>query len=185
MAIPRLCSIPGCNKNAKSRGWCIKHYRRWQRHGAPTAFIYENNTQEPYANRMPEYRAWGSMKDRCYNHRNKSFHNYGGRGITVCQRWLDSFDAFLEDMGRRPSAKHSLDRWPDKDGHYEAGNCRWALPSQQMNNVRYNRNIAIGEEVRTVAQWCRHFAIARSTFESRLDRGWSILEALTRPPVTP
>lgn len=88
-----------------------------------------------------EFRAWAAFRDRCRNPKNKAFHHYGGRGITVCERWADCFEAFLADMGRAPSPKHSIDRI-DNDKGYEPGNCRWATDAQQANNrrntVRYN-----------------------------------------------
>lgn len=82
------------------------------------------------------YRSWRSMKARCSNRKLKSFKDYGGRGIIVCPRWNLSFEAFLLDMGERPSLQHSIDRFPDNDGNYEAGNCRWATKSQQQQNRR-------------------------------------------------
>lgn len=159
------------------------HYRRWQRHSDPLVFVHEKKTKAEYANKTPEYKAWSAMRHRCLNHNNKSYHNYGGRGIAVCERWLDNFDAFIEDMGKRPSRRHQLDRI-DNDGNYEPDNCRWATPSQQMNNVRYNDRITIEGQTKTAAQWCRHFGINRSTFGSRRERGWSDIDALTRPLVS-
>lgn len=129
--------------------------------------------------RTPEHQAWAQMKHRCYNPSNKSFKNYGGRGIAVCEWWRNSFEHFFADMGPRPSRQHSLDRWPDKNGDYEPNNCRWALPRQQMNNVRYNRYFTIDGVSKTAAQWCRERGVKRNTFESRLARGWDISRALT------
>jgi len=93
-------------------------------------------------NRAPEYRAWDSMKARCYNEKTKNFRRYGGRGIKVCVRWRGSFENFLNDMGRKPSPNHSIDRI-NNDGNYEPGNCRWATKSQQMNNTCRSLKYAI------------------------------------------
>jgi hypothetical protein len=74
-------------------------------------------------------------KNRCFNHRTPRYKDYGGRGVTMCQRWKDSFAAFLADMGPRPIGT-TLDRWPNNDGHYEPGNCRWATVTEQNRNRR-------------------------------------------------
>lgn len=83
--------------------------------------------------RTPEWEAWRAMLKRCYKPNTRNYDRYGGRGIGVCDRWRESFENFLADMGRRPSNKHSLHR-KDNDGHYEPGNCEWALPVVQANN---------------------------------------------------
>ncbi len=94
--------------------------------------------------RTPEYKAWQSMIQRCTNPKNHAYARYGGRGITVCDRWLAGFDAFLADMGPRPEG-HSLDR-VDVNGNYEPRNCRWATLSEQNANVRPRETCRAGHE---------------------------------------
>jgi hypothetical protein len=86
-----------------------------------------------------EYRTWQAMKTRCLNPRSRGYAFYGARGITVCERWLHSFENFLADMGRRPSAKHSIER-VDNDAGYSPSNCRWATHAEQLANRRPYKN---------------------------------------------
>lgn len=102
----------------------------------------------------PEYRAWYNMIERCYSEGYKKYHRYGGRGITVCAQWQTDFQAFMDHVGLRPSAKHSLDRHPDNEGNYEPGNVRWATPKEQQRNRSDNRIVAYLGRRMTIAEAC-------------------------------
>ena len=95
----------------------------------------------------PEYRCWADMKDRCNNPNTKAYRHYGGRGITVCDRWMQSYGDFLADVGRRPSSAYSIDRI-NNDGNYEPGNVRWATREEQTKNKRRSNQYLIRREVR-------------------------------------
>lgn len=127
--------------------------------------------------RTPTYNSWHKMKQRCLNPKNDEYSNYGGRGITVCERWLD-FENFLADMGPRPTGT-SIDRFPDKNGNYEPGNCRWATAKEQNNNMRKNIFLEYGGTRLTVAQWARRLGISPGTLHGRLRSGWSVERALS------
>lgn len=86
----------------------------------------------------PEYAIWKSAKQRCTNKKNQSYKRYGGRGIQMCGRWVNSFINFYKDMGKRPSRKYSLERM-NNDGNYEPSNCKWATSTEQNNNKSNNR----------------------------------------------
>src|SRR5215204_588492 len=118
----RTCVIKGCGGPQEARGWCKKHYQRWRKHGDPLRQPYLHGHTKWRGPVTPEYRAWVNMRQRCLNPRSPQYDRYGGRGITVCERW-NSFVPFLADVGFRPSPVHSLDRI-DNDGNYEPGNIR-------------------------------------------------------------
>jgi len=129
--------------------------------------------------RTPEYRAWHNMKDRCFNLNHKYYSHYGGRGITVCDRWLN-LENFLADMGSRPTAKHSLDRI-DNDSNYSVENCRWATKAEQQNNQRTNHLITIGCVTLTIAQWGIEMGFAKTVIQDRLRAEWSEFAAVMTP----
>ena len=128
--------------------------------------------------RSREYNSYSSMLGRCTNPSNNKFANYGGRGIKVCDRWRNSFDAFYEDMGARPE-NCSLDRI-DVDGHYEPANCRWANATQQAQNKTTSINLTHQGETKCLTQWAREFDVALLTAYCRYQRGLPFEEVFAR-----
>lgn len=126
--------------------------------------------------RTPEYKAWAAMRSRCLNRNNRNWHRYGGRGVHICAEW-ESFDRFFQDMGPRPSDKHSLDR-ADNGLLYSKATCRWATPSEQCNNTRRNRRITYQGRTMTLAEWARTFGAKDSIVRGRIRMGWNIEEAI-------
>ena len=127
----------------------------------------------------PEYRAWLHMKDRCFNPNNKQYLDWGGRGITVCDRWLN-FKNFLADMGLKPTSKHSIDRI-DNDGNYSVENCKWSTNTEQHNNTRANHLITISCVTLNVKQWEKKMGYGENVIHTRLKLGWSEYKAVMTP----
>jgi len=117
---------------------------------------------------IPEYDVWNAMKDRCSNPNNKDYMDYGGRGIIVCRDWL-SFDAFIKDMGRRPSSKHQLER-VENDGNYEPLNCVWATIRAQRRNRRNNRWYEYNGKRMILNDWATLLKVRRENFRDMLKR---------------
>jgi hypothetical protein len=130
--------------------------------------------------KTPEYRHWINMISRCENPNTPRFEHYGGRGIKISARWRSSFSAFLEDMGRRPSPRHSVDR-VDVNGDYEPSNCRWATQTQQMRNFRGNRLVTLRGVTMTLADACDLAPVPYNTVLYRIKRGWPVDDAVMRP----
>lgn len=127
-----ICSIANCKNKHKGLGYCSLHYQRFKKKGTTSDSNFKK--QEKHGlKKTPEYSVWSAMKKRCYNQKSINYHLYGGSGVTVCDRWINSFNYFLEDMGQRPSKSHSIDRI-NNDGNYEPSNCRWATRQQQVIN---------------------------------------------------
>jgi hypothetical protein len=124
----------------------------------------------------PIYISWQGAKGRCLNPKNKSYPNYGGRGITICDRWKDSFEAFLEDIGEQPAGL-SLDRI-DVNGNYEPGNCRWATQSQQMVNLRSSRRINHEGETYSIPEFASLMSVNLANLYYRLRAGHDPMRAV-------
>lgn len=120
--------------------------------------------------RTPEYAVWSSMRQRCMVPTNKDYAQYGGRGITVCDRW-SSFVNFLADMGKRPTPEHSIDR-KDNNGPYSPDNCRWATRKEQQRNRRCNRLLTLKGRTASIAAWAEELQIPWVRLYSQVSRGW-------------
>ena len=130
----------------------------------------------------PEYIVWCGMKERCTNPRQAAYRNYGGRGITVCERWLgpNGFAHFLADRGTRPTTKHTSDRI-DNDKGYGPENCRWATRGEQSRNRRGLQPVTYKGESMCVVDWAKRLGIKPDTLFMRLHRGWSVERAFETP----
>lgn len=126
------------------------------------------------------YEIWSGIIKRCTNPSDRNFKRYGGRGISVCDRWL-KFENFLSDMGERPVGA-SIDR-RDNSGNYCLDNCRWASKVTQANNTRTNRYITLRGVTKTLAEWAIETGYNRKLISDRIDRGWSVEDALQTPPI--
>jgi hypothetical protein len=127
----------------------------------------------------PLYSCWKDMLTRCYKPNHKHFKSYGGRGIKVCERWHKCAN-FIEDMGPKPSARHTLERIDNSKG-YEPGNCKWATRIEQANNTRTCRMINLHGETRTLSSWCHQLGFGVSTIRWRMDHGMNAEEAFSQP----
>lgn len=146
--------------------------------------VKERNSTHGGCNNHPiEYAAWGAMKTRCYNVKGVSYHRYGARGITVCDKWINDFAAFFKDMGTRPSPKHSLERKENNLG-YSPENCLWATRDVQANNKRSSVRITYKGVTKTRKQWANFFGVNHTTFKNRLKRGIPFEEAKIRPQIS-
>lgn len=125
----------------------------------------------------PTYVVWHGIIQRCFNPKNPSWPDYGGRGITMCDEWRKSFDAFLADMGERPDGC-SIDR-VDNDGSYSKDNCVWAGNTDQARNRRNNRQLTFNGKTQTLAEWAEETSIPYFTLNARLRRGWTIERTLS------
>lgn len=124
-----------------------------------------------------EYRIWSLMRSRCENKNTHAFHLYGGRGISVCSRWLE-FENFYSDMGERPSKNHSIDRYPNKNGNYEPSNCRWATWKEQQRNRCDNRIFTFNGVTASLAELCEINGCRYGTVHARIQKGADIKLAM-------
>ncbi len=130
--------------------------------------------------RVPEYKVWRAIKDRCLNPKDKRHADYGGRGIVICERWRNSFENFYADMGQRPSPTHSIDRI-NNDGNYEPSNCRWATRSEQAHNTRVSRTVEYQGQSHNLTALARMLGLNPGTFHYFIIKhGLSVEETIIR-----
>jgi len=129
-----------------------------------------------------EFNIWNAMKFRCDKKRKNiyPYKSYAGRGITVCKEWIDSFEVFYNDMGKRPSINHSIDRIDVNKGYYKE-NCRWATMKEQSRNKTNNNLLEYKGEIKCASEWCEIINMPSSTFYNRLNRGWSMEKVMSTP----
>lgn len=136
--------------------------------------------------RTPEWRSWAKMHERCFDQNYHAYPRYGGRGITVCDRWRigeagqHGFECFFEDLGQKPTRKHSLDR-KDNNGNYEPSNCRWATRREQNRNKCNSIFLEINGERLHIADWAERCGLRRATLLRRIRKGWEVGRALQPP----
>lgn len=133
--------------------------------------------------RTVEFITWTNIKQRCYNPNKQHFEHYGGRGIKVCSRWKDSFENFLNDMGRRPGIGYTIER-KNRDGDYEPSNCVWLKNFHQQSNRSNNKRIEYAGKNLTYAEWERKMSLPTDKISSRMRLGWDPIMAITTPNMT-
>lgn len=130
--------------------------------------------------RPRSYVSWADMKARCKYPSNENYERYGGRGITVCERWIDSYENFLEDMGE-PTKGLTLER-KNNDGNYSPENCKWATDIEQVRNRRSNHNLTYNGETKCLVEWSEILNINYNTLKTRINQaGWSVEQAFETP----
>lgn len=129
--------------------------------------------------RTPEYMVWQALVQRCTNPKAKKWECYGGRGITVCTRWL-KFSAFLEDMGRRPGLGLEIERIDNNVG-YQPGNCYWATRKEQTRNTRRNRFLTLNGLTLCLTDWAKRQGLTLAAIRKRIKLGWNVEDTLNTP----
>lgn len=131
-----------------------------------------------------EYLSWTCMLDRCYNEKHVAYPHYKKNGITVCDRWKYSFENFLSDMGMKPTKEHTIDRFPNQQGSYEPGNCRWATKVEQADNRVNVKLFDYNGKCQSLARWSEDLGISYNILKNRIKRGDPPIEAMRFPYIS-
>ncbi len=171
-----------CGGTATADGYCLKSKNTQscgclQRERASKAKTIHGQSSQGRVSGT--YYAWNAMKARCLNPKNISYPNYGGRGVKICRRWMNSFVNFLKDMGPKPRGL-TLERINNKTGNYCPSNCKWDTQKNQCNNKRNSHFLTFNGDRKTIMQWAEHLGIKANTLYARINRHrWSVRKSLT------
>ncbi len=181
------CAVAACGRPSIARTLCTLHYQRAVEGRDLTLPPRAAHGETAGGCTSAEYRAWQNMRARCSDPTRKDYAYYGGRGVRVCAVWKASFEAFLRDVGRRPTAAHTLDR-VNPDGDYRPGNVRWVTRAEQSRNRRpfsmagkspLIRWISAADVIDSIAGWARRSGLSPSCIRRRLRMGWDPARAVT------
>lgn len=167
----KICTGSLTSGNTKSCGCYVKDFPHG-RYNLP-----ETQTLQSYSVKLKA--TWNAIRLRCFNPKTLQYKDYGGRGITMCDRWRYSFDNFITDMGEPPTPKHSIERL-DVNGNYTPENCTWADAFTQANNTRFNHKLTFNNKTQTLAQWTREYNLPRGLLGIRINvLHWTPEKAIT------
>jgi hypothetical protein len=179
--VARWLCICDCGGHATANGLCLK-FGYTKSCGCLINDVLKDRNTKHGRSKSDTHRIWCGIKTRCNNPNADSYKGYGGRGIKICDKWADSFEAFLVDMGERPSKQHSIERI-DVNGNYEPSNCKWILNKDQTSNMRSNVFVTHDGKTLTMAQWERETGIKAYVITDRIrNLGWDVARALTQKP---
>lgn len=162
----KSCLVRSCTNPSRRWGYCALHAYRFHRYGDA---LYTKNEAHG-GTHTNEYNIYRGMIARCNNPNSQVYCNYGGRGITVCKEWQESYTVFITDMGKRPNTTYSIDRI-NNDGNYEPSNCRWATKSEQCFNRR-KRMLTLDGRTMSIRQWATELDIDHRKLHWRYAQGW-------------
>lgn len=172
-----MCLAENCDSKPIAKGFCDKHYRKFRKYGDPNFEVREMHGMK----KTKPYRTWRHIKDRCFNENDIAYKHYGGRGITMCNEWVNSFTAFYNHVGDAPTSKHQLDRI-NNDGNYEPNNVRWVLPAVNSRNKRSTKLtvsdvLDIRESHDTVENIAKKFNVSEShVYRIRNNSTWLLID---------